>query len=104
TKRARSPARPLRKCAEERLRAEDPQRLAPAFGRRPVENQDPVEVVELVLNHTRIALLQLQADVLTVLVLALDRHLDRPLDWNRHALHRAAAFGVPDGPLSGGGE
>src|SRR5690242_6405942 len=91
-----APRASLGQRAEEWFGPQDPERLAPRLGRRPVEDQDPVEVVELVLHHARIALLEIELDVLAVLVLALDRDLGRSFDRNRHALHREAALRVAE--------
>jgi len=49
-------------------------------------------MVELVLGDPRRQLLELEPHVGASLVLCLDRHGDRPLDRDEHALHRQAAL------------
>jgi hypothetical protein len=49
-------------------------------------------MVELVLSDPRRQFLQLEPHVGASLVLRLDRHRERPLDRNQHALHRQAAL------------
>src|SRR5437879_3474919 len=71
-------------------------RLASRLGRRPVKDQDAVEVVRLVLRDARIRLLELVAHVGAVLILARDRDLRRSLNRQMHALDREAAL-VLDG-------
>ena len=57
---------------EDGLRAQGRQRLAAGLGRRPVEDQDPVEVVELVLDDPRGEALELEAHVVPLRVARLD--------------------------------
>ena len=71
---------------------EDRQRVASRVVVRPVEDQDAVEVVELVLRHARRELFEIEPDVGTRFVLRFDRDRRRPLDGNQDALERETAF------------
>ena len=63
-----------------------------ASGGRPVEDQDPVEVVELVLGDARRQPLELEPHVLARHALRLDRHALVPLDGDHDALERETAL------------
>src|SRR6266511_2498862 len=74
--------------ADEEPGPERRHRLAASLGRRPVEDELPVEVVELVLRNPRGQPLQVVCDLVAVLVTALDPDRERPLDRHGHTLKR----------------
>src|SRR5262249_61626346 len=71
--------------------AEHAERLAPGLARGAIQDQDPVEVVELVLDHARLVPLDVALDDVAVDVLraqpdplaALDRHVVALVDQER---------------------
>src|SRR5437764_14348946 len=77
-----------------RLRPQDPEGLAPRLGGRPVDDQDPVQVVELVLADPRRQPFELEAHVLALGVRRLDRRPLVPLARARDGLPRQAPFVV----------
>src|SRR3954471_17867829 len=80
--------------AKDESRAQRGHRLAPGVGRRAVDHQLAVEVVELVLSDARGHPLQVVSDRLTLLVEAFETNGRRALDRNGDALDRETAFVV----------
>src|SRR5262249_32832203 len=92
----RATVRRLGQGAEDRLRPEGSERFAPRVGGRPVEDQDPVEMVELVLHHPRVTLFELEPLAAPCPVFALDRARRAPLVRNRLSRHRETALRVAE--------
>src|SRR5262245_26405109 len=74
------------------LRPQARERRAARLLRRAVDDQDPVEVVELVLGDARGEALELERELLAVDSLALETHGGRALDRGEHAREREAAL------------
>src|SRR5687768_7599303 len=67
-------------------------RLAAGLGIRTLEHEHAVEVIELVLRHARVVLLELETELLAGEVEALERDRHVALDGDEHALDREAAL------------
>src|SRR4051794_35574902 len=83
--------------------AEGADRVPALILRGPIEDQDAVQVVELVLDHAGLETRRLDNAVAAVLVLGADPDVDRPLHVDEDAGDRQAALlgllGVPARPL-----
>src|SRR4051794_26903587 len=80
--------------AKDESRAQRGHRLAPGVGRRAVDHQLAVEMVELVLGDTRRHALEVVSDRLALLVEALETNGRRALDRNGDALDRETTLVV----------
>src|SRR3954471_9340695 len=72
--------------------AQRSERFTAGFGRRAVQDQRSVEVVELVLHDARDDSFEVVPDLVAPFVTALDPHRRRALDRHRHALDGKATF------------
>src|SRR6478752_3044799 len=80
--------------ADDEPRAQGSERFTAGFGRRAVQDQRSVEVVEFMLHDARDDPFEVVADLVAPLVAALDPHRRRALDRHRDALDGKTAFVV----------